>query len=299
MNRPGSWFRPTPLLLVTALLACGGGNGPSGPVAGSLAVAVSGLPGGASAAVSVSGPGGFARTLTGSETISNLAPGGYSLTASNVSFSGSAYSPTPVSQSVTVSESDTPASAAVAYETVTTGLTVTIDGLPAGTAADVSVTGPGGFSQTITATQTFNNLTPGTYTITANSVSSGSTGYSPSPASQTTTVATGSVASASVSYSVVVPGALNLKIDGMYLTQSVQTYSGAVPLVKDRNGYLRVFVTANQSNVAQPAVRVRFYNGINPTPVTSAVIKIGLRRSIDPCTIDWRKGTFSSAPKCW
>ena len=283
MNRPGSWFRPTPLLLVTALLACGGGNGPSGPVAGSLAVAVSGLPGGASAAVSVSGPGGFARTLTGSETISNLAPGGYSLTASNVSFSGSAYSPTPVSQSVTVSESDTPASAAVAYETVTTGLTVTIDGLPAGTAADVSVTGPGGFSQTITATQTFNNLTPGTYTITANSVSSGSTGYSPSPASQTTTVATGSVASASVSYSVVVPGALNLKIDGMYLTQSVQTYSGAVPLVKDRNGYLRVFVTANQSNVAQPAVRVRFYNGINPTPVQTLTINSpGLSTPLSP-----------------
>ncbi len=65
MNRPGSWFRRTPLLLVTALVACGGGGSdPSGPVTGSLAVAVSGLPGGASAAVSVSGPGGFARSLT-------------------------------------------------------------------------------------------------------------------------------------------------------------------------------------------------------------------------------------------
>ena len=30
----------------------------------------------------------------------------------------------------------------------------------------------------------------------------------------------------------------------MYLTQSVQTYAGAVPLVKDRDGFLRVFVTA-------------------------------------------------------
>ena len=71
---------------------------------------------------------------------------------------------------------------------------------------------------------------------------------------------TGSVSSAAVGYSVVIPGSLNLKIDGMYLTQSVQTYGGSVPLVKDRDGYLRVFVTANQSNAAQPAVRVRFYS---------------------------------------
>ncbi len=40
----------------------------------------------------------------------------------------------------------------------------------------------------------------------------------------------------------------------MYLTQSVQTYAGAVPLVKDRDGYLRVFVTANESNLATPPV---------------------------------------------
>ena len=44
----------------------------------------------------------------------------------------------------------------------------------------------------------------------------------------------------------------------MYLTQSVQTYTGAVPLVKDRDGFLRVFVTATQSNLAAPSVRVRF-----------------------------------------
>jgi hypothetical protein len=281
MTRLGSWFRPTTLLLVTGLLACGGGSDPSGPVSGSLAVSVSGLPGGASAAISVSGPGGFARSLTGTQTLSNLAPGAYSLTASNVSFGGSAYSPTPVSQSVTVSEGDAPTPAAVTYQTVITGLTVTIDGLPNGTAADVTVTGPGGFSQTISATQTFTNLTPGTYTIAANGVSSGGTDYSPNPANQTASVTTGHVASASVSYSVVVPGALNLKIDGMYLTQSVQTYSGSVPLVKDRNGFLRVFVTANQSNLAQPSVRVRFYNGVTLVQ-TMTISAPGLSTPLSP-----------------
>ncbi len=68
--------RRRPCCYVSALLACGGGtSGPTGPVTGSLAVAVSGLPDGASAAVSMTGPGGFARTLTASQTISNLAPG--------------------------------------------------------------------------------------------------------------------------------------------------------------------------------------------------------------------------------
>ena len=261
MTRHGSWFRPLPLLLAAALLACGGGGGnPSGPVTGALAVAVNGLPTGASAAVSVTGPGGFARTLTGSQTISNLAPGGYSLSAATVTFSGSAYAPTPASQSITVNEGDTPTSASVTYEAVVTGLTVTVSGLPSGTAGDVTVTGPGGFAQNITATQSFSNLTPGTYTIAANSVSPSGTDYSPNPPSQSAAVTTGAVATATVSYSVVVPGALNLHIDGMYLTQSVQTYAGAVPLVKNRDGYLRVFVTANQANTAAPSVRVRFYN---------------------------------------
>ncbi len=290
MNSRGSWFRPLHLLLASTLVACGGGgSGPSGPVTGSLAVAVSGLPVGASAAVAVSGPGGFARTLTGSQTISNLSPGGYSLSASTVPFGGSAYAPTPASQSVTVSEGDTAAAAVVVYEAVVSGLTVTIDGLPPGTAADVTVTGPGGFSQTITATQSFADLTPGTYTITANSVSSSGTDYSPNSASQTAAVVTGSIASASVSYSVVVPGALNLKIDGLYLTQSVQTYAGAVPLVKDRDGYLRIFVTANQSNIAQPAVRVRFYSGLTVVQ-TMTINAPGLSTPLSP-----NEGALSSS----
>ena len=45
----------------------------------------------------------------------------------------------------------------------------------------------------------------------------------------------------------------------MYLTQSTQTLGGAVPLVQNRDGYLRVFVVANQANTATPQVRVRLY----------------------------------------
>jgi hypothetical protein len=46
----------------------------------------------------------------------------------------------------------------------------------------------------------------------------------------------------------------------------VQTLNNTVPLVKGRNGLLRVFVKANQTNVAAPQVRVRLYT----TPVVLA-----------------------------
>ena len=261
MTSRGPWSSPVSLLLVSALLACGGGGGPTGPVTGSLAVAVSGLPSGASADISISGPGAFARTLTESQTMANLAPGRYTLTASNVSVGANAYAPSPASQSVTVTEGDTPAAASVMYDVSVSTLAVTISGLPAGTPANVTVTGPGGFSQAVPTSQTLGNLTPGTYSISASGVSADGAGYTPNPPSQTAVVAAGAGASANVSYTVVVPGALDLRIDGMYLTQSVQTYSGAVPLVKGRIGYLRVFVTANQVNAAAPVVRVRLYNG--------------------------------------
>ena len=52
----------------------------------------------------------------------------------------------------------------------------------------------------------------------------------------------------------------NLTIDGAYITQSTQTYTGDVPLVADRDGYLRVFAIASEANSLQPDVRVRLYH---------------------------------------
>src|SRR4051812_18360100 len=46
-------------------------------------------------------------------------------------------------------------------------LAVQVIGLPAGTSADLVVTGPGGFNRPLGASQTLTALTPGTYTITA------------------------------------------------------------------------------------------------------------------------------------
>jgi len=141
----------------------------------------------------------------------------------------------------------------------TGALVVTVSGLPAGTSASVTITGPGGYSNTVTHTSTLSNLTPGSYQLTAAGVAANGANYAPSPVSEALTVAGGSTpVPATVVYSKSL-STLDLTIGAMYLTQSTQTLVGAVPLVQNRDGYLRVFVVANQANNVAPQVRVRFY----------------------------------------
>src|SRR3712207_3262623 len=70
-------------------------------------------------------------------------------------------------------------------------LAVTVAGLPAGAAADVSIGGPGGYNQTVSASQTLTGLAPGSYTVSADPVTAGAVVYAGSPGSQTVTVSQG------------------------------------------------------------------------------------------------------------
>ncbi|MFU8888186.1 MAG: hypothetical protein ACNA8N_06275, partial [Trueperaceae bacterium] len=54
--------------------------------------------------------------------------------------------------------------------TATGTLDVDVTGLPAGTAAAVAVTGPGGFADALTGDETLSDLTVGTYTVAAQPV---------------------------------------------------------------------------------------------------------------------------------
>src|SRR3954469_8270883 len=56
---------------------------------------------------------------------------------------------------------------------------------PSGTAAGVTVTGPDNFSQPVSATQTFSQVSPGVYTVSAAAVAANTSTYAPSPHSQT------------------------------------------------------------------------------------------------------------------
>jgi hypothetical protein len=227
---------------------------------GSIGFAVSGLPSGTAASVQLTGPGGYTRLLTSSQTVTGLVPGSYTLTAAGVTSGATAYTPTPLSQirSVTAGAS---VSASVAYAATTGSLNIGVTGL-SGVAAAITVTGPNSYTRALTGSQVLSGLVPGSYTVTAASVLSSGITYTPSPASQIKSVTAGTSVAASIAYTGSGGSStLNLRIDGLYLTQATQAYNGLVPLVAGRDAYLRAFAVANQSNAAQPPVRVRLYSG--------------------------------------
>jgi CARDB len=254
--------------LLCLLAACGGD--PTGPSSGGLAVSISGLPAGTPAAIHVTGPDGYARELAATTTLSGLTPGGYVVVAAVVQAGGETYAPSPASQTITVSSGDAPSAASVVYARAQGSLTITVTGLPVGSDPAITVSGPGGYNQPVTSTGTLSGLVPGDYTITALAVSDGSEQYTPSPSSQTAVVQADFAAGIQVAYNSGSSGGFNLRVDGLYLVQSVQTYNRTVPLVRNRDALLRVFVTANQVNLAAPTVRVRLFN--NGVPISTSLI---------------------------
>lgn len=82
-------------------------------------------------------------------------------------------------------------------------IALTISGLPAGVAGRVTVTSPAGASQAVTASQMLSGLSPGSYVVAGERVTSGTQSFTPAPASQTIAVSAGGTAAASVNYSAV------------------------------------------------------------------------------------------------
>lgn len=120
-------------------------------------------------------------------------------------------------------------------------LAVTLAGLPAGIAAPVKLAGPSGFARDLTQTTTLTGLAAGTYTVSASSVVSGATTFSPTIAEQTVAVAAGASATVTVNYSA---AALAL---GLREVASVENaVFAAAPegdarlFIVDRNGRIRI-----------------------------------------------------------
>jgi hypothetical protein len=81
----------------------------------------------------------------------------------------------------------------------TTGtLQVTLSGLPADVTGSVSITGPAGYTSTVTTTQTLSNLAPGSYVVTPVGVADRSVGYA--AAAVTVTVTAGATTQSGAAY---------------------------------------------------------------------------------------------------
>ncbi|HKP28767.1 MAG TPA: hypothetical protein VJU15_05170, partial [Gemmatimonadales bacterium] len=228
---------------------------------GALTITVHGLPDDIAAALVLHGPGGFSRQVAGTTTFTGIAPGAYSLTGSMVAHGTARYLPS-IPALPAIAPGISPTEVTVSYARQTGSIALTVTGLPAGVAPSLSLSGPGGFTAVPTSAGMVNDLDPGTYTLTATAVLNSGNTWTPGTTSQTITVNAGATATASVAYSGGGGGGggtLNFRIDGLYVTQAAQRYDGTVPLVAGRDGYLRVFVLANQANSARPQVRVRLY----------------------------------------
>lgn len=231
-------------------------------ITGAIAIDISGLPAGDAANLVLTGPNGFSTTVSASGSVTGLKPGTYTIDAQRVLSGGFSYDAVVPLQVVSVVAQVAPATASVSYLLASGALTVTVDGLPGSTLGVVRIAGPAGYQQVIGATITFGNLAPGTYSITAEPVTTGNgtATFVASPDVQSVTVSASTVpVEAIVSYALAT--GVNLLVDGAYITQAVQAYDGSVPLVANRSALLRVFVRASQANTMQPAVRVRFYAG--------------------------------------
>ena len=212
--------------------------------------------------VRVDGGAALAIGSSATRTVDGLTAGSHTVVLGGIAGNCAVDGENPLSVTITASQTAT-VSFAVSCTADTGALTVTINGLPGGTDAAVTVSGPGGFSEQLEATGTLDGLTPGDYTVSAATVTAGAASYAPTPPSRDVAVTAGATATATVTYAPDATATLNVWIPGLNISQSVQTFLGDVPLVAGRDGFLRVFVRASEDNTATPTVRVRVYDDGN------------------------------------
>jgi hypothetical protein len=218
--------------------------------------------------VTVTGPAGtsYSRVVTVSETLRDLTPGLYTVTANDLVLPSGVYAAAATSQQVNVPASATPVVAAVSYGISTGAISLDFD-LPAGGAA--SITGPNAFSRQVTEAGIITNLVPGSYTLsTASAQAPSGHVYAGTPLSQALTVLASEIPRAvTVSYALAT-GAMDVSISG--LPQGAD----ANVLVTGPNGYNRALTGSASLAGLFPgtyAVTAAFVNvsGAAPTPSIS------------------------------
>ena len=148
-----TWQRLAQLSLAV-LIACSGAekivstNQPPPPASGQLTIAISGLPAGDTAAVSVTSASGASTHVTGSKTLS-LAPGSYAVSAVAVTYDATTYNPLPATQTVSVAASAT-ASATVTYAPPPPPTRYSLTIVGTGTGGGTITSSPSGIDCTIT-----------------------------------------------------------------------------------------------------------------------------------------------------
>lgn len=171
------------------------------PRAGSLILAITGLPEGTEVNVTISSDS-FSQTLTSSETLEGLEPSSYTLNAAMVKQGSTTYLPSPETQSVMVSAGGS-SSATVVYskqESDKGSLNLSISGLKEGVAANLSLIGPDG-TIPLSSSQLITGLPVGEYGLKAEATTPDSATFSPDTKAQVIFIRANETSIASVGYS--------------------------------------------------------------------------------------------------
>ena len=105
------------LLLAGSLVVAACSGEPTAPpiTTGIIAATITGLPAGYQAPITISGPGGYDRSLTASATLQALVPGSYVVSAPDAQDGVHQYQANSPSQSITVTASATPVDVIIEY----------------------------------------------------------------------------------------------------------------------------------------------------------------------------------------
>ncbi len=160
------------------------------PKFGTMNLQVRNLPDGVDADIDIVGPDGFFHHSTRQEQIDSLLAGEYIVNAYEVvDVNGDTITPSPTSQAVTI----TPAVEEVAWVDYSGGhdLTVSFTGLPTGAAANYAITGPEGYSATISSDTILTGLPDGgSYVLQGQDIEFNGVAYRPAPRDTTFSVFT-------------------------------------------------------------------------------------------------------------
>lgn len=208
-------LRPSLTLLVASTLLLAACDNSSGPRTGKLSVSLVGLPTGTAGQVTLTGPANYSHVVTANEVVASLKPGDYKLTSVSVLNGAARYTPIPDTQTVAIAKSNTPVDVSVQYLLSSGSLTVTVSGVPQGTAASVRVTGPKGFNQTISTTTTFDGIDAGVYSVTAPELVANQQRYAPARTTQQIQVSASLTPAAAVVQYAQTTGNLTVSVSGL------------------------------------------------------------------------------------
>lgn len=214
-------YRTLWLATFAGLTACatdgGSARSPADPTptskAGTVDIAVRGLPAGTSPDLDLTGPN-FSRHIVDSvAVITGLQAGTYSLTANPVESSRYRFSPDTAIRRIIITRAGEALSPTVRYAAASGQLAVSVAGLRPDVPASIDVAGPNGFSQHLTSSDTVWRLASGTYTMTAAAIVRGNVRYTADTVVRTVVVDSGRTTQATVRFVPTV--SLNLTVTGL------------------------------------------------------------------------------------